>query len=351
VNIVIAIDSPGRGGAERVGFTLARWLDSQVDLNATLVAIRESNKLSYSTDGLDYVNLRNKNVIWGLRRVVKDRDANVLLTMTVPLCVYTVPALWGLNIKHVVSERNSPAHFSGKWITKVLSRWLMKQADGFVFQTKQARDFYGGKIAERSTIIHNPICEISEDLFQPIFDRKKVIVSVGRLNKQKNHAMLVKAFSEVLKEYPDYTLKIYGDGKERENLERLIAITGLSDKVFLLGTQSDIHKAIVDAAMFVMSSDFEGMPNALMEAMALGLPCISTDCPCGGPAELIKNGKNGLLVPVGDIVALSYAMNRILSDISYSAILGEKAKEIVESHSQDKICQHWLEYFQILLNP
>ena len=345
MNIVIAIDSPGRGGAERVGFTLARWLDSQVDLNATLVAIRESNKLSYSTDGLDYVNLKNKNVIGGLRRVVKDRDADVLLTMTVPLCIYTVPALWGLNIKHVVSERNSPAHFSGKWITKVLSRWLMKQADGFVFQTKQARDFYGCKIAERSTIIHNPISEIPEDLFQPVLVRKKVIVSVGRLNKQKNHVLLIKAFEEVIKEFPVYILKIYGDGKERENLVELIRTLWLTDKVFLAGTQSDVHNKIADATMFVMSSDFEGMPNALMEAMALGIPCISTDCPCGGPAELIKNGKNGLLIPVRDVEALVKAMKSFLSDNKFAESLGCEASLIKETHSADLICKMWLDYF------
>jgi glycosyltransferase involved in cell wall biosynthesis len=345
MNILIVIDTPGRGGAERVSFTLASWLDTHDDIHATIVALNESKKLSYPTEGIDYVNLNSRNVIWGIRKTVKQRNTDVVLTMTVPLCIYTVPALSGLNVKHVVSERNSPAHFAGKWTTKVMSRWLLKQADGFVFQTKQARDYYGGRIADRSVIIHNPICEMPDNLFKPVFERRKVIVSVGRLNKQKNHAMLIKAFADVFKEYPDYTLRIYGDGKERENLVELIRTLGLTDKVILAGTQSDVHKEIVDAAMFVMSSDFEGMPNALMEAMALGIPCISTDCPCGGPAELIENGKNGILVPVGDINAMTKSMKSILCDHNSAELLGREASLIKETHSADLICKMWLDYF------
>lgn len=345
MNILIVIDTPGRGGAERVSFTLASWLDTCDDIHATIVALNESKKLSYPTEGIDYINLNSKNLIWGIRKIAKQKNANIVLTMTVPLCIYTVPALLGLNVKHVVSERNSPAHFAGKWTTKVLSRWLMKQADGFIFQTRQARDYYGGRIAERSTIIHNPICELSQDLFKPVLERKKVIVSVGRLNKQKNYAVLVKAFAQVLKEYPDYTLIIYGDGKERDNLVELITKLELTDKVYLSGTQSNVHKEIVDAAMFVMSSDFEGMPNALMEAMVLGIPCVSTDCPCGGPAELIVNGKNGILVPVGDIDAMTNAMKSILSNNKFAELIGREASLIKETHSADLICKKWLDYF------
>lgn len=349
MNVVIIIDTPGRGGAERVALTLARWLEVQNGIHSTIIAIRESSKMTYPTDGIDFVNLKNRNVICGIRRIVTEKRADIVLTMTVPLCIYTVPALLGLKTKHVVSERNSPAHFSGKWITKVLSRWLMKQAEGFVFQTKQARDFYDGIIANRSAVIHNPICELSEGAKSPMSQRRKEIVSVGRLNKQKNHALLIRAFADVLKDYPEYTLIIYGDGRERENLESLINCLGISGKVILAGTQCNVHKEIANAAMFVMSSDFEGMPNALMEAMALGLPCISTDCPSGGPADLISDGKNGLLVPVKDKNPLVNAIIELIEKRDYALELGKEASNIRETHSSDVICGQWLAFFRSII--
>ena len=139
MNCVIVIDTPGRGGAERVALTLARWLMNQSDMQVSICALQESKKLTYPTEGYDYTNLKGKHRIIGLRNFVKDKQADIVLTMGVPLCVYTVPALLGLSVKHIVSERNSPANFAGKWMTRVLSRLLMKTADGFVFQTKQAQ--------------------------------------------------------------------------------------------------------------------------------------------------------------------------------------------------------------------
>lgn len=350
MRIIIVINSSGRGGAERVAFILAGWLMNQFGIQVSICALQESKKMRYPIDGYDYINLKGKHKIIGLRRFVKNKHADIVLTMGVPLCVYSVPALVGLNVKHIVSERNSPANFAGKWITKVLSRMLMKTADGFVFQTKQAQAYYGGSIAKRSVVIPNPIIDLSDFPSVQTEKREKKIVAVGRLAKQKNFKQLIDAFSSLQDKYSDYKLIIYGDGPERGALERHIKEKGLFERVSLPGTTEQVHHVIATAALFVMSSDFEGMPNALMEAMALGLPCISTDCPCGGPAELIKNGVNGILVPVGNKNAMVAAMKCILDSNELSDQLSKEAINIRYTHNKDIICKLWQGYFERFLN-
>jgi glycosyltransferase involved in cell wall biosynthesis len=221
--------------------------------------------------------------------------------MGVPGALFDVPACVGLGIKHIISERNDPAHFGGSTITRIVSRLLMRKANGFVFQTKDAQAFYGGEIAKHSVIIPNPLF-IGDDYpdTQYVGEREETIVTTGRLNKQKNHPLLIRAFKRIAVEFPEYKLIIYGEGPERQNDEALISELGLQERVLLPGTINDVPAKIYKSSLYVLSSDFEGMPNALMEAMALGLPCISTDCPCGGPRELIYKGYIGMLVPVDD---------------------------------------------------
>ena len=325
------------GGAERVAFSLAKGLSETFELDARVIALQGFKKNVYEIEQINYIELKG-NKLFNLRKLVVEHKPEIVVTMGVPICIYTIPALVGLKVKHIVSERNSPAHFAGKWRTKMISRWLMRFADGYVFQTEQARNFYGGRITKRSVVIHNPVCDINENQRDTSRLRKE-IVAVGRLIKQKNHALLIESFAEISKQYSEYQLVIYGEGCERENLESFATKLGISDKVMFPGAISNVHERIKDAAMFVMSSDFEGMPNALMEAMALGLPCISTNSPCGGPADLIVDGVNGVLVSVGDKSGLVLAMKNLLEDSAYAESLGRHAVSLRDSHSLGKICE------------
>ena len=171
--------------------------------------------------------------------------------------------------------------------------------------------------------------------------RNKQIVSSGRLTEQKNHALLIKAFAGITAKYPAYKLVIYGDGPLRKDLELLASNLGIADKVSFPGYTTEIRKKIERSSLFVLSSDFEGMPNALMEAMALGVPCISTDCKGGGARFLIKNGTNGLLTPIGDVEALQTAMEKILSDQFFADNLSHNAHKLCETHSPEKIYAEW----------
>ena len=165
-----------------------------------------------------------------------------------------------------------------------------------------------------------------------------------RDNIRNSHVFLIKAFADVSKNFPDYKLVIYGDGSRKDEYIKLAESLGVAEKVSFPGYVTDIGGKIADASLFVLSSDYEGMPNALMEAMALGLPCISTDCPCGGPRFLIKDGVNGLLVPVGDREALGEAMRKILDSPFFALSCASNAQDICKTLAPDKIYGEWEKY-------
>ena len=216
-------------------------------------------------------------------------------------------------------------------------------ADKIVFQTAGAQRFYSKRVQEKSTVILNPVntngfprhdfsCEKSE------------IVSVGRLEAQKNRKLLIDAFELIASDFTEYQLTIYGEGSLRKELEDYVKAKGLQERVFLPGNQNNIQEHIKDASLFVLSSDYEGIPNALIEAMAIGLPCVSTDCSPGGARELIEEGISGLITPCSDVRKLSDAMRMMLSNKTYAKACGIEALRIREKTDVKKISEDWLRY-------
>ena len=351
MKIVFTIAHMNLGGAQRVCYNLINWIIYNTDAEVHLmICSGRTIKKEYDLSKIPYTMVSGGlyNKISRIRSELKRIKPDVLVTMGVPGALFDVPACVGLGIKHIISERNDPAHFGGSTITRIVSRLLMRKADGFVFQTNDAQAFYGGKIAKKSVVIPNPLF-IGDDYpaNQYTGEREKTIVTTGRLNKQKNHPLLIRAFKRIAEEFPEYKLIIYGEGPERKNDEALISELGLQERVLLPGTINDVPAKIYKSSLYVLSSDFEGMPNALMEAMALGLPCISTDCPCGGPRDLTTNGKDSLLVPVGNEDALAEAMRKVLSNERYAIELGKNAMTIRERLSLEKVCRQWYEYLVI----
>ncbi|MDE5824594.1 MAG: glycosyltransferase, partial [Lachnospiraceae bacterium] len=198
-------------------------------------------------------------------------------------------------------------------------------------------------VRKKSVILSNPLNP--QFLNRKISaEREDLIVTAGRLDENKNHAMLIHAFAKIADEYPTVNLVIYGEGVLRAALETLAAEKGLSDRIAFPGNVSDVADCICKARIFALTSNTEGMPNSIMEAMALGIPVISTDCPCGGPAALIENEVSGLLVPVGDAFALADAFRRILEDKDFEQKLRENACKITERLAPDKVNKEWEEY-------
>ncbi len=246
----------------------------------------------------------------------------------------------------IISERGDPAQSLGSMTTMAFIKNEFLKADGFVFQSPDVQKWYEEHTPVTGKVIFNPI---KPDLPEPFEgERKKRIVNFCRISSQKNLIVLVDAFAEFHKEFPDYKLDIIGDpvGNDAEGyIEKVnahINASGLDEFIHVLPSRKDIHEAIRDYAMFVSSSDFEGMSNSMLEAMAIGLPCVCTDCPAGGARAVIKNGENGLLTPVGDAHALYLAMKKVAENPELAKKLSANSVKIKENQSVKKITEEWM---------
>lgn len=258
--------------------------------------------------------------------------------------------------KVVVSERVDPYTYKG--IISKLRFWLMKFADLTVFQTEGAREFFKDKygIYEKGVVIPNPV--VLSDSVQalrkkiPVYEeRDNRIVTVGRLSlKQKRQDVLLKAFSIVHNKHPELRLVIYGDGEDREKIQGMITQMKLTDCVTLAGKVLGVEKEILNARAFVLTSDFEGIPNALIEALSVGVPCVSTDCSPGGARLLIKNGENGFLVSKGDNEEIANKLVVLIEDRVISNRFSAAGPKIRCEFSEEKIVQMWREKFDVIID-
>lgn len=244
----------------------------------------------------------------------------------------------------IISVRNDPVREYASTVRRILMKHYYKRVDGYVFQTDQAKEYFAFSkhITECSTVIPNPIAkEFLKENQERRAGGDKEIVCVGRLEKQKDPFVLLNAFSKIAKEFPEYRLSFYGEGSLRGEMEAWINASDLTERITLYGNVSNVPEHIRNASVYVLCSVYEGMPNALMEAMALGLPCIATKCPCGGPEFLIQDGQNGVLIPVGDEEALANAMRELLHSPEKAGRLGENARAICGDLSPEIIYARW----------
>ncbi|MCD8044774.1 MAG: glycosyltransferase, partial [Tannerellaceae bacterium] len=236
--------------------------------------------------------------------------------------------------KLVISERNDPLKrniFSRTW-----RRLLYQKADILVCQSKIVKEYYKKC---KGVVIPNPLSlEQLEEAYTG--KRDKVIVAVGRLMPQKNMELLIESFAKISDRFPMYVLKIYGEGCQRNKLEKKIKNLELQDRISLMGAVQNVTHEYRKSALFVMSSDYEGFPNALIEAMAMGLPVVCTDFATGTAQELVHK-ENGILVPVGDAHKMSEAIKELLLDEDRREKMGKENVKIREKLAVQKIVQMW----------
>ena len=345
--LLFYINSLHRGGAQRVMVQLAGRFAAAGRRVLLLTSYREADEYPVPA-GVERLSIEDEQIIQSsvkrnlrriraLRRLCRrERPAALIAFMAEPN-FRAVLAARGLQVPVIVSVRNDPEReYAGK-LFRFVGKHILPEADFCVFQTERARAWFPEKLQKKSAVIMNQVDESFFD--RPVCARPHDIVAVGRLTAQKNHTLLIRAYAALGP--VDDRLVIFGEGEKRAELEALVRELGLEERVLLPGLSADIPQAIGGAKLFVLPSDYEGMPNALLEAMALGLACISTDCPCGGPAELIENEKNGLLVPVGDERALTAAMARLLGDDAERAALGRAARERAEAFRPEAVFRQW----------
>lgn len=348
------LSSLGRGGAERVVVNLSQYFKKQ-NIDVVIVTEKRQQNEYEVPQGVNRVNLADKEpqnqsrlkritgTITNLRRVFQEEKPDIIIAFMGKANLKAIIASTLLNIPVIVSVRADPREEYKGFKNRMLAFTLFRFAKGVVFQTEMARDYFPKAIQRKSTILLNPInTNFIRESYQGT--RQPVIVTAGRLDGNKNHKMLIHAFSMIADRFPEVTVSIYGEGEDRELLQKYIDELKLQDRVILEGQTGNILEKIYQASAFVLCSDTEGMPNALLEAMAAGVPVVSTDCPCGGPAMFIKDHENGLLVPVRNDEALAKALSEILENPQKANAMGKEATKIAQLLIPEKVYEIWNKY-------
>ena len=358
--IAFYIGSLQKGGAERVFVNLAEFFYSQGYQVTIVTQYQYQNEYSHS-EGIHRVlsdlteEETRKNRLFNffrrikkLRSIWKQVSPDLVLSCNGKNNFMALATTVFLKTKAVVSVVGEPTLEYYTPVMRMLAKSLFILADGVVLQTKDSAEFFPVSIRKKAVILKN---SMNPAFMKERFTgtREKTIVSVGRLDANKNQSLLIRAFAKIADNYPAYRVILYGEGEDREKLEQEVGHLGIKDRILLPGVTTDVATAIQKASVFVLTSFTEGMPNALIEAMALGLAVISTDCPCGGPKELIQNSKNGILIPVNDVEALAEALRYLLEHPYEADRMGQEASKIQQELDPAVTNQAWMEYFEQII--
>lgn len=344
--VFVIPDMPG-GGTERVVALLANEYSRRGI--PTAILLFAGNERAYPLDSrIEVVSvgapsggsfLERLGRLRRMRRFYRENKNCQIWAFSAMGAVFSAVAALGQRHFFLVSERNDPTRYEHRRIRDLCYR----RADVVVCQTADAVKSFPAGIRKKSVVIPNPL-ELREEPYAG--EREKRIVAVGRLNAQKNHKLLLRAFATFAKRHGNYVLEIYGQGELEAELKALAAELGIDRSVIFKGFSTKVLADIRTASMFVLSSDYEGISNSMLEAMALGLPVIATDCPIGGSRMYIRDGENGLLVPVGDVSALAYAMGRLADEPALGERFGREAVKLREDLTTAKIAERFLEWGQ-----
>lgn len=284
--------------------------------------------------------------IGDLRKLLEKQPDATVIAFLQPAIPISLLAARGLPNRVIVSERGNPlrlmkSRYGRRFIEKYYTR-----ADALVFQTQEAMKAYPSTIAEKGTVIPNPI---PGDLPAPYHgERNRNITTFCRISAQKNLSLMLKAFQHVHQEHPEYRLRIIGDAINENDkivekrLHSFVKNNEMEDAVSFEPFREDVLNAVIHDAMYVNSSDYEGISNAMLEAMAIGMPVICTDCPIGGARQTIQDHVNGLLVPTGDVNALEKAMNCIINDSTFAEKISKNAAKLRQTLDSGLIIKKWI---------
>ena len=355
--LLLYLGSLAKGGAEHVAVNLAQYFNDQgwqvciltklkadeeydipVGVTRRLADLTET-ELSKSR----VVNLHKR--VSKLQSIFREIEPDIIVSFIGKNNFMAITAAKPLNIPVVVCVRSAPEREYKKKMMHLLVNPMFKKSAGIVLQTQEAMNFFRPEIREKSIILPNSV--------NPVFMKKRfcgqkrdTIITVGRLDDNKNQILLIRAFLLIAEEFPTFELILYGDGPSRTKWEKIVNESANRTRIHFKGLVSDVQDKINEDRIFVLPSIMEGMPNALIEAMALGLSVISTDCPCGGPRDLLGDNENGLLVPVEDANAMANAIREILLSPELEQKLQENAYRKAQELLPEKVNEKWKKYIQ-----
>lgn len=273
----------------------------------------------------------------GLRRVIAALRPDVVLSFIELTNLLVLAALRATGIPIVVSERTDPAFGATNPALGIARRALYPSAASVVVQTSRAAQYFSGALSRRVVVIPNPVRSL--DLVVD-GERPNVVLGVGRLSHEKGFDVLIRAWGHVAPSFPQWKLRLVGDGRDRGMLEELARELKIADSIEFRGRQVDVDREYSQAGVFVLPSRREGFPNALAEAMSAGLPVIASDCP-NGPRELLEGGRAGALVSPENDVELASALSRFLGDEALRVRFGALAQEVALQYSVPSVVSQW----------
>jgi glycosyltransferase involved in cell wall biosynthesis len=354
-NLLLVTGSLQGGGAERqladmanywatrgVKVTFATWTGAEV---ADFYSLDHGICRAYLDVPAKSSGLLGQKVIPNVRRVLKLRkllsmvEPDAVISFLAESNVLTILAAARLRIRIVISERVQPASDTTvPPIWRVLRRILYARSDVIVAQTNDTARWIAAYCRKRAVVIPNSLRLMPS----PVQARERIVVAIGRLSTQKGFDLLLRAMARIAPTFPEWSAVIIGEGPEHERLQQLSVELGLRERVRLLGETRDVETWLARAGMVVQPSRFEGFPNVVLEAMAMGAAVVSADCPAG-PADLIDDGVNGRLVPVEDVETLASVMTELMSKPQVRFDLGREAVKVRERFQQDLIMPRWEE--------
>lgn len=386
--ILLLIPRMAGGGAERVigiladafanaGYDTTLMITNQklnemvgYEVSGKVAVVSMLDMLEKETDKMKYFLMKQYTRIWGtisetlhlpiaeklahdtflwqyhqycecLRQYLIEHPKTEVVAFLQPTVNIALLASEGLPNKVIISERADPARYQlNRYMPYFADKWYPK-ADMIVFQSESAQAYFQKEIIEKSTVIYNPL---NPKLPKPYLgERRKTIVNFCRLTSQKNLPLLIDAFELFHQDYPEYILEIWGEGEAEGDVRNYIAQKKLEDVIVLKPFDATLHEKIKDCTMFVSSSDYEGMSNSMLEALAIGIPTICTDCPAGGAKAIIQDYENGLLTPVGNVQALYKAMKKVVDAPELADKLSRNGAKLRDELSVDAIIQKWID--------
>ena len=354
--LIVCTGTLAAGGAERVLSILSKpfadafeevqyvmWLDAKYpdifyDIDPRVRIVR-----MYKESGSTSVW---RQMIW-FRQYVKKEKPDLVLSFMVMICFTVTVSLLFSGIRQVVAERNDPRFFKKKWLRRIINlSYHSSDVKGILMQTESNKEYFKNTaLYAKTSVIYNPLKIEAWNVGAALNASKDdLVVSVGRLTSQKQQWVLLNAFARFHQSHPTYKLIIYGDGEMRESLLEQAKRLGINDSFELPGRSKQVIKDILHAKMFVMTSLYEGMSNALAEAMCIGLPCISTKV--SGATDLIQSGHNGFLVEAGDVEGIVEKMALIADNQEFASQIASKASTVSELLGEKRVSSLWIEYLE-----
>lgn len=363
--IIFVTASLNSGGSERVMSLLANSLAQGghdveiVCVNKPIVfyPIETSVKVWLVANEIGNNSLHRK-AAW-LRKHVETVKPDVVIAFMTSVYCMTLASLAGIRVPVITSERIDPCH--SDFFRKLIRMLILPLTSHHVVQTEHIRNYYPSFIRKKTSIIYNPV---NDEVFKspdglqvqgenaassvqssntPIEVREEVklnrIISVGRLTEQKNQEMMIRAFAKVSDKFPDWQLVIYGEGPMRGSLELIVDSLEMQDRVLLPGRTEHVIEELRKSKIFCLSSDFEGMSNAMIEAICTGLPIVITNV--SGVSELVEDGKSGYVVPCGDVEQLALALQKVMSNSDIQETMSEFNLKKADMFKLGNIVDQW----------